>query len=117
MQINESFIVRFCNPPSCDLIFVKDHQYSLPKTIEFFFRTKYSRPLKFILTPSGLFSLRLMFEHSELESLRDVSVTKIGDTLSYGFPQTEYCILVFVIKFFFGINYAHNIQQTSVALF
>ena len=30
--------------------------------------------------PSGLFSLRLMFERSKSESLRDVSVTRIGDT-------------------------------------
>ena len=29
-----------------------------------------------------------MFERSELESLRDVSVTRIGDTFSFGFPQT-----------------------------
>ena len=38
--------------------------------------------------PSHLFSLRLMFVHSKSESLHDVSVTRIGDTLSYGFPQT-----------------------------
>ena len=31
------------------------------------------------------FSLRLMFELSKLESLRDVSITRIGNTLSYGF--------------------------------
>ena len=30
-----------------------------------------------------------MFERSKLELLRDVSVTRIGDTLSYGFPQTD----------------------------
>ena len=30
-----------------------------------------------------------MFEHSQSESLRNVSVTKIGYTLSYDFPQTE----------------------------
>ena len=29
-----------------------------------------------------------MFDRSKLESLRDVSVTRIGDTFSYGFPQT-----------------------------
>ena len=28
-----------------------------------------------------------MFERSKLESLRDVSVTRIGGSLSYGFPQ------------------------------
>ena len=44
--------------------------------------------LEFGLTPSGLFSLRLTFELSKSESLRDVSVTRIGDTFSYGFPQT-----------------------------
>ena len=30
-----------------------------------------------------------MFEDSKLESLLDVSVIRIGDALSYGFPQTE----------------------------
>ena len=30
--------------------------------------------------PSRVFSLRLMFDHSKLKSLRDVSVTRIGDT-------------------------------------
>ena len=29
-----------------------------------------------------------MFERSKLESLRDVSLTRIGDTLFYGFSQT-----------------------------
>ena len=38
--------------------------------------------------PSRLFSLRLMFDCSKSESLRDVNVTRIGDALSYGFPQT-----------------------------
>ena len=50
-----------------------------------FFRTQLSRPLEFRSTPSRLFSLRLIFHRSKLESLRDVSVTRIGDTLSYGF--------------------------------
>ena len=40
-------------------------------------------------TPSRLFSLRLMFEHSKLKSLRDVSVTRNSDTLSQGFPQAR----------------------------
>ena len=31
-----------------------------------------------------------MFDRSKLESLRDVSVTRIGDTFSYGFPKTEF---------------------------
>ena len=38
--------------------------------------------------PSCLFSLRLMFDCSKLESLRDVNVTRISDTLSYSFTQT-----------------------------
>ena len=54
-----------------------------------FFPTQHSRQLEVGSTPSHLFPLRLMFERSKLESLRDVSVTRIGDTLSYGFPQTE----------------------------
>ena len=29
-----------------------------------------------------------MCDRSKLEPLRDVRVTRIGDTLSYGFPQT-----------------------------
>ena len=33
-----------------------------------------------------------MFGRSKLELLRDVSVTRIGDTLSCGFPQSEYAI-------------------------
>ena len=53
-----------------------------------FFRTQWSRPLEFRSTPSCLFSLRMIFEHLKLESRRDVSITSIGDTLSYGFPQT-----------------------------
>ena len=47
-----------------------------------------SKPLELWSTPSCLFSLRLMFDCSKLESLRDVSITRIDDTLSYGFPQT-----------------------------
>ena len=31
-----------------------------------------------------------MLERSKLESLRNVSITRIGDALSYGFLQTEY---------------------------
>ena len=53
-----------------------------------FFRTQQLRPLELRSTPSHLFSLRLMFDHLKLESLRDVSVTRISDTLSDGFPQT-----------------------------
>ena len=39
--------------------------------------------------PSSLFALRLMFECSKSELLHDVSVTRISDTLSYGFLQTD----------------------------
>ena len=31
-----------------------------------------------------------MFDRSKLESLRDVSVTRISDTFSYGFPPNAY---------------------------
>ena len=48
-------------------------------------------PLELGLTPSGLFSLRLTFELSISESVCDVRVTRIGDTFSYGFPQTDIC--------------------------
>ena len=44
--------------------------------------------------PSHLFSLRLMFDLSKFESLHDVSVTRIGDTLSYGFLQTEVVLVI-----------------------
>ena len=54
---------------------------------------QWPRPLEFRSTPFGLFSLKLMFERSKSESLRDVSVTRIGDTLSYGFPHTVVSIL------------------------
>ena len=54
-----------------------------------FLRTQQSKPLEFESTPSHLISLRRMSDRLKLESLRDVSVTRIGDTLSYGFPQTE----------------------------
>ena len=46
-----------------------------------FFRTLLSISLEFGLTPSCLFSLRLAFERSKSESLRDGSVTRVGDTL------------------------------------
>ena len=53
-----------------------------------FFRTQQWKTLEFGSTPSGLLSLKLMFDRSKLESLCDVKVTRIGDTLSYGLPQT-----------------------------
>ena len=67
------------------------NEISLPKTIEFSFRSverssrnRWSSNQRH----PRLFSLRLMFDRSKLESLRDVSVTRIGDEFSYGFPQT-----------------------------
>ena len=57
---------------------------SLPKTIESVIETVRVR-----INVIRLFSLRLMFDRSKLESLRDVSVTSIGDTLSHGFPKTD----------------------------
>ena len=42
---------------------------------------------KGVSTPSGLFSLRLMFGRSKLESLRDVRVTKISDTFPMVFTR------------------------------
>ena len=61
-----------------------------------FFRKQQSTPLESRSTPSRLFSLRLMFDRSKLESLRDVSVTTIGDTLSLGFPKTDLLIKCFI---------------------
>ena len=48
-----------------------------------FFRKQWPKALEFESTSSRLFSLKLMFDRLKLESLRDVSVTKTGDTLSY----------------------------------
>ena len=45
-----------------------------------FFRTLWSMSLELGLTLSSLFSLTLTFQLSKSESLRDVSVTRIGDT-------------------------------------
>ena len=55
-----------------------------------FFRAQWPRPLELRSTPSGLFSLRLMFERSKSESLRYVIVTRAGDTLSRRFLQTDF---------------------------
>ena len=43
--------------------------------------------VRFGLTPSGLFSLSLTIERSKSETLRDVSVTRIGDTFSTVFRR------------------------------
>ena len=50
-------------------------------------RAQLSRPLEFRSTPSNLFSLKREFEHSELESHRDVSVTRIDDYAKDGGPE------------------------------
>ena len=42
-----------------------------------------SKLLEFESTSFHLFSLRMMFDSSKFESLRDVSVTRIGDTLPW----------------------------------
>ena len=52
---------------------------------------------------SDLFSSRLVFEHLKSELLRDVSVSRIGNTLSYGFPQTVKSLQAFS----FGSTYKH----------
>ena len=48
------------------------------------------------ITPSGLFSFRLKFELSKSESLRDVSVTRIGDTFPTVFRRLQYAISMFL---------------------
>ena len=64
---------------------------SLPKTVEFFLLSfKFSGRNHYVFRSrlSGLFSLKLTLNHLKLESLCDVSITRIGDTLSYSFSQT-----------------------------
>ena len=57
-----------------------------------------------------LFSLRLVFDRSKLEPLRDVSITRIGDTLSYGFPQTE---LLYFVQSLQAQNSARQVAQMT----
>ena len=57
------------------------------------FRMQQSISLEFELTPSSLFSLRLTFELSKSESLRDVSVTRIGDTFPAVFRRLYYDLM------------------------
>ena len=60
-----------------------------PHTFSSFFSAQKSRSLELRWGPFSLFSLKLMFKRLKSESLRDVSVARIGgDTLSYGFSQT-----------------------------
>ena len=46
------------------------------------FRTPHSQRLEFRSTPSSLFSMKLVFERLKIESYHDVSVTKIGESVS-----------------------------------
>ena len=39
-------------------------------------------------TPFSLFSLKLIFEHFELESQLGISVTRVSDSFPMGFPLT-----------------------------
>ena len=69
--------------------YLRKNGKSLPKTIDWFFLSNaVVETVRVQSMPSRLFSLRLMFECSKSQSLRDVSVTRIGDTLSYCCPQT-----------------------------
>ena len=58
-----------------------------------------------------------MFDRSKLESLRDVSATRIGDTLSYGFPQTvlvgDLCLVrvIFYLKPFNFNDFSLNLTK------
>ena len=45
-----------------------------------------------------------MFDRSKLESLRDVSIIRIGDTFSHDFPQTVY-IKLYIIKLYIIKNH------------
>ena len=81
-EISQAILAAMVLAPNFDSVCRK------PKIFPSFSRTQCSISLEFGLTPSGLFSLRLTFELSKSESLRDVSVTRIGDT----FP-TVFCRL------------------------
>ena len=65
--------------------------YSLPTVIEFFVGS-FERISQTVRAQINVIfsSLKLMFERSKSESLSDVSVTTIGDTLFHCFPQTVY---------------------------
>ena len=73
--------------------------YSQPKTIELWNAVVQSAKTHSSLECSSrdrqssdqrhqVYFFRLTFRHSKSESLHDVSVTRISDTLSYSFPQT-----------------------------
>ena len=71
---------QLCHPyrVQCDLVLLFQSAEN-HRIFPSFFRKQWSISLEFGLTPSGLFSFRLTFELSTLESLRDVRVTRIGD--------------------------------------
>ena len=54
-----------------------------------------------------------MFDRSKLELLRDVTVTRIGDALSYGFPQTEQLGLAFFNTFTLKVYSKALIKETT----
>ena len=64
-----------------------------------------------------------MFDRSKFESLRDVSVTRIGDILSYGFPQTVYGLFYWKYSWDFELlikpkfeNGFEKAQQTEIEI-
>ena len=65
-----------------------------------FFRKQESRLFGF---RSSLFQSRLMFERSKSKSLRNVSVTRICDTLSYGFLQIVHGISIGPVDIFVNL--------------
>ena len=55
-----------------------------------------------------------MFDRSKLESLRDESVTRIGDTLSYGFPQTGLRELVYYFSFRISVPLQNPVRNPNL---
>ena len=69
-----------------------------------FFRVLWSRPLGLRAMRSRLFSLKLIFEHSKSESLCYVIITRIGETLPCGFPQTASVVLSILSKKLYRVS-------------
>ena len=57
-----------------------------------------------------------MFERSKIESLRDVSITRIDDTLSYGFPQTALVKIPFLRQASYSFFILHLLFKAKRAL-
>ena len=74
----------FCSIPKCEIL------HSVPKTTELFLHSfePVVKTVRVQINAIRFICLRLMIERSKSESLGDVSVTRIDDTLSYGFLQT-----------------------------